>query len=180
MGVGLSVGGRFHGRGTLRTPSWTYEGSFSEGERVKGRTQYANREVFCGWWDRGSKLSGTYHYGSGDVFKGRFVLERPLAGIMSYSDGRIYQGSFGPSGLPEGSGTLRFPDGSVYQGDLHAGRPGSCRVRPCPSEPDGCVIEPATGSGSMRYAAGHIYTGQFKVGAWQLLLLNEDEAHCEF
>lgn len=129
----------------------------------QGRTVYANQDVFSGWWDRGAKLSGTLQYANGDCFKGRFVLERPLTGIMSYIDGRIYQGSFGPSGLPEGVGTIRYADGSIYSGDLHDGRPGNCRVVHCKVSEEGCRVEAVVGSGSMRYASGHVYTGMFKV-----------------
>ena len=48
--------------------------------------------------------------------------QREGRGVLKYPDGSVYDGEF-QGGLPEGRGFLRYPNGLVYDGEFHGGLP---------------------------------------------------------
>jgi len=85
-------------------------------------------------------------------------------GTMRYGDGTIYEGEW-KDGQTEGHGVYRCPDGDVYDGEFKAGeRNGRGTMR----YSDSAVYEgewkadDRHGRGTMRYADGDVYEGEWK------------------
>ncbi len=129
--VGEFREGRFHGRGTLTiVDTLTYVGEFQGGEKEgQGIQAYSDGRKYVGafkksefsgqgtfTWPDGRELTGDFSWG------GRGTDDRFEAkGHMKWPNGATFDGEIF-AGVPNGNGTLSFPDGSVVSGYFENGR----------------------------------------------------------
>ncbi|KAL3912589.1 MAG: hypothetical protein SGILL_006822 [Bacillariaceae sp.] len=63
---------------------------------------------------------GVFRNQDGDVYEGHMVNDlKEGTGKLQYADGRVFQGRFDDDEAVEG--TIKFPDGAKYEGELHNG-----------------------------------------------------------
>ena len=72
--------------------------------------------------------------------------EKEGRGTLRYPDGGVYEGEY-KAGLKEGRGTHRMADGDVYEGEYKAGQ--------------------MEGRGTFRWANGNVYEGEFKANMFE-------------
>ena len=87
--------------------------------------------------------SGVYYYHDGRQFKGTFSQDEPVKGTLSFPDGSKYIGEL-RNGARHGHGVYHFSDGSVYEGES--------------------VMDRFEGKGKMTWNDGGWYEGEWSQG----------------
>jgi hypothetical protein len=78
--------------------------------------RYYEGDWFMGHWHG----KGIFRNQEGDVYEGHMVNDlKEGTGKLMYADGRVFQGKFDDDEAVEG--TIKFPDGARYEGQLHNG-----------------------------------------------------------
>jgi hypothetical protein len=128
--VGEFRNNQFNGQGTLTSP----DGSTQHGEWRDGNPY---RVSGIDIEPDGTKEVGTWNY---DGTK--------CGGAITWKDGREYKGDWkivdGGTDLPDGSGSMKYPDGRKYVGQFHGGK--------------------MSGTGKMTYPDGKVEAGLWKDG----------------
>lgn len=134
--VGEFRAGKFHGQGTLafKSAEGSYVGEFQKNEfHGTGTWTFANGDLYIGKFEEGRfEGSGTYTWVDGRQFVGEFsysdtdtyasLLRSFVAtGVMKWPNGARYEGEV-RTGIPDGIGTLTFPDGSSTSGRFERGK----------------------------------------------------------
>ncbi len=121
-----------------------FEGSFSEGDRAKGKLIKKNGEMFEGDFQGDEILKGTYTYSDGRKYSGDFVSGKPQGnGNLTLPNSDTYSGAF-MTGFFEGQGVYTWKEGGKYSGAWKQGR--------------------MEGQGTMEYKNGDKYVGAWKAG----------------
>jgi hypothetical protein len=100
-----------------------YTGAISRKEQMphgRGRMEYHHQgRVYDGDWHMGHWHGyGIIHNAPGDVYEGKVVNDlKEGEGKLIYSDGRVFKGRFKEDEAIKG--TITFPDGAKYVGELH-------------------------------------------------------------
>jgi hypothetical protein len=124
--------------------------------------RYYEGEWACGHWHG----KGIFRNQEGDVYEGHMVNDlKEGTGKLTYADGRIFQGRFDDDEAVEG--TIKFPDGARYKGQLHNGARHGYGVY---HFNDGSVYEGESvmnvfeGKGKMTWNDGGWYEGEWHQG----------------
>jgi hypothetical protein len=118
--------GRPHGQGLLSSPNGTrQQGQWRNGQgfQITGKLVCPDGTIEVGTWNRdGSKSGGTIAWSNGKNYEGEWKLqsnslpELPNGkGTMKWPDGRVYTGQF-EDGLMEGRGKMTYPNGKIEEG----------------------------------------------------------------
>lgn len=133
---GTCVSGNcINGNGTYKFQSGaTFEGSFKDGNLVKGTYRFTNGDVYNGYFlNNKFHGQGRYHYKqSGNIYNGIYAHGEKTNGTFTYSDGSNYIGSF-KNHKKDGKGKLTTATGKVFDGywdaDMYAGARSGNRVQ---------------------------------------------------
>jgi hypothetical protein len=124
--------------------------------------RYYEGDWFMGHWHG----KGIFRNQEGDVYEGHMVNDlKEGTGKLTYADGRIFTGNFDDDEAVEG--TIKFPDGARYEGQLHNGARHGYGVY---HFNDGSVYEGESvmnvfqGSGKMIWNDGGWYEGEWSQG----------------
>ncbi|KAL3923384.1 MAG: hypothetical protein SGARI_006230, partial [Bacillariaceae sp.] len=109
---------------------------------------------------------GVFRNQDGDVYEGHMVNDlKEGKGKLKYADGRVFEGNFDDDEAVEG--TIKFPDGARYEGELHNGARHGYGVY---YFNDGSVYEGQSkmnvfeGKGKMTWNDGGWYEGEWHQG----------------
>lgn len=124
--------------------------------------RYYEGDWFMGHWHG----KGIFRNQEGDVYEGHMVNDlKEGMGKLTYADGRVFQGNFDDDEAVEG--TIKFPDGARYEGQLHNGARHGYGVY---HFNDGSVYEGESvmnvfqGKGKMIWNDGGWYEGEWSQG----------------
>ena len=148
-----------------------YTGTISRKEQLphgSGRMEYHNKgRVYEGTWNMGHwDGKGMSINAVGDVYEGKFVNDvKEGDGKLLYADGRVLVGRFEKDQAVKG--TLDFPDGAKYKGELKGGARHGYGVF---TFADGSIYEGQSvmnifeGKGKMTWTDGGWYEGEWSKG----------------
>lgn len=136
------------GLATTLTGDRMQEGRFRAGELVEGTLREADGTVLKGRFEGGVLVQGSLRRSDGSGGEGLWKAGRLQSpGTVYFADGRIYSGPFGADGLPEGEGSMAYPNGDLYAGTFVRGVP--------------------QGTGTYSFKSGTVYTGDIAGGTFQ-------------
>ena len=148
-----------------------YTGAVSRKEQMphfRGRMEYHHQgRVYDGDWHMGHWHGyGMIQNALGDVYEGKVVNDlKEGEGKMVYSDGRVFKGRFKEDEAVKG--TLTFPDGAKYIGEVHnVARHGyGVYMFADGSQYEGqSVMDMFEGEGKMTWTDGGWYEGEWTQG----------------
>lgn len=85
----------------------------------KGKTVYANGEVYEGMYSNGMRHGyGTYKWSNGNAYAGEWVCgEMSGKGVYTWENGDVFTGEWA-HGMAHGVGTKKYKNGDTYHGEL--------------------------------------------------------------
>lgn len=105
------------GSGTFLFPGGNrYEGSWKDGQRVKGDLYYVNGDHYTGYFQDNERHGpGIYRYRSGNRFEGIFTNGDKVEGTFLYANGNRYEGQYRDN-KKNGRGTMYLANGETLSG----------------------------------------------------------------
>jgi len=146
------------GKGTMKYKNGDfYDGNWMDDiKNGKGIMKYANGDFYHGEWSSDSQHGrGIMRYANGDIYDGEWFLNNEEGGITRYANGDVYTGKLTFIRSVDNRTTLRSireaPNGYPrYNDGTHRDQNG--KIMKVKHEP---------GKGTMAYANGNVYTGEW-------------------
>lgn len=157
--------GKLEGYGIFKSPSFLYEGDWSNNKpNGIGRIIYPDSTFYTGNWDNGKKNGyGDIIYSNNDSYFGEWVNDEPQGlGRYYFSNGDIYNGEW-ENGFQQGVGIFNSKD-FIYQGDWQQGWiHGKGKITyPNDDDYEGDFVEnKKSGIGYYHFKNGNFYEGEF-------------------
>lgn len=113
--------GKPHGNGKMKDEDGVFQGTFANGEKVKGALFYKDGSIYDGEWDENVfHGKGKYFENGKIILDGLFKHEMFYKGKRYYRDRTVYEGEYEDE-QPQGHGVIVYPHGKKYEGEFDEG-----------------------------------------------------------